>query len=77
MNLDNNCDDVLFIKKKGIAEERDGCHKVMPPPQGNRKIAIVFEHVHPWTKTLQVASERTTMDDAVPNPYVLVSKFRI
>ncbi len=28
-------------------------------------------------KSLQVANERTTMEDAVPNRNILVSKFRV
>ncbi len=31
---------------------------------------------HPGMKTLQVVSEQTTMDDAVPKRNILVSKFR-
>ncbi len=40
----------------------------------NRKIAITFR----WQpKALQVASERTRMEEAVPNRNILVSKFRL
>ncbi len=40
----------------------------------NRKLAITFR----WQpKDLQVASERTTMEEAVPNWNILVSKFRL
>ncbi len=39
----------------------------------NRKIAITFR----WQpKALPVASERTTMEETVPNRNILVSKFR-
>ncbi len=32
-------------KPRGITEEREGYHRLMPPPQGNRKIASIFNHV--------------------------------
>ncbi len=40
----------------------------------NRKIAITFRR---QPNALQVASERTTMKEAVPNRNILVSKFRL
>ncbi len=39
----------------------------------NRKIAITFRR---QPNALQVASERTTMEEEVPNRNILVSKFR-